>query len=361
MNCLYKGTDVRMNKNNIIFLLIALIFILSSCTYEYVNETPHSDDYNKIIELLDNQCEAMRRENITMLESLYAYPYDSMEHHELKKFAMLKFRTINTLECNYNINKIRFFSDNEKAELYMKGTIIERIEGYPKDREIEAPQPDGKNDFTVTKINGEWKFCPDGKCKGAKTEKISCNDGSIVSDPKKCPVLHKEQRGTTSLEECLKEKIVPEKLIPVLIGPFEAQQDSIKIADDDKKSGLTHYYESDYMNRNDNKELFQLIFMQASSPGAYEIHREKLLNDIKNFNMTLNGFVNNTITRDAQTINVKWKKTGGAVDEKFSRITNRFYIAVPEHNAFFRFNFNDLVLKQDGDNVVRTYFNNLCE
>ncbi len=349
-----------MNKNIFMLLLIALL-VLSSCTYEYVNQEPHTDDYNQILNLLDNQCEALRRENSTWLESLYAYPYDSMEHHELRKFVMLKFRTINTLECKYDIEKIKFSSNNEKAELFMKGIITERIEGYPKDRDIQAPQPNGHNDFTFTKVNEEWKFCPDGKCKGTKTEKISCDDGSIVSDPKKCPVLHKEQIGTTSLVECITNKISPEELIPVLIGPFEAQQDSIKVVDEDKKLGLTHYYESDYMNRNDNKELFQVIFMQASSPGAYEVHREKFLIDIRNFNVTLGAFVNNTITRDAQTINVKWKKVGGTIPDKFSRITNRFYIAVPELNAFFRFNFNDLVLKEDGDYVIKTYFNNLCE
>jgi len=350
-----------MNKNKItIFLFIALL-VLSSCTNEYVNQEPHTDDYNQILQLLDNQCEALRRENATMLESLYAYPYNSMEHHELRKLVMLKFRTINTLECNYNIEKIKFSSNNEKAELYMKGIIIERIEGNAQDREIEAPQPDGHNDFTFTKVNGEWKFCPDGKCKGTITEKISCEDGSIVSDPKKCPVLQKIQIGETKLAECLKDKITPENILPVLIGPFEAQQDSIKIVDEDKELGLTHYYESDYLNRNDNKELFQVIFMQASSPGSYEIHREKFLNDIRNFNVTLNAFVNNTITRDAQTINVKWKKVGGTIPDKFSRVTNRYYIAVPEYNAFFRFNFNDLVLKEDGDDAVRTYFNNLCE
>src|SRR3989338_10136908 len=135
---------MNARKNITILLLIALL-VLSSCTYEYVNQEPHTDDYNQILQLLDNQCEALRRENATMLESLYAYPYNSMEHHELRKLVMLKFRTINTLECNYNIEKIKFSSNNEKAELYMKGIITERIEGYPKDREIESPYR-GKND-----------------------------------------------------------------------------------------------------------------------------------------------------------------------------------------------------------------------
>ena len=311
--------------------------------------------------LLQQQCKAMRYENTTQLFEVYPYANDTIEYMEIKKLALQKFRTINTMRCEYDIEKIKYNLKKDKAELYLNGIITERIQGWPENRTLTAPDKEGKNDFTFAKIDGAWKWCPENNCEGTKTDEYSCSDGTIVKNKELCPTFDPAQEGNTTLAECLDKNMDPYKIIMPLIGPYEAVEQSIQLKEEDSKSGILRNYESDYMKRDDQKKLFSVTFTQASNKGAYDIFKQKFLADVKNFHDNDDGNVTNTMVRNAQAINVKWKALGGMPETKFKTISNRYYIAVPEHNAFFRFNFNDFMLKQEGEDAVLTYFNKLCK
>src|SRR3989344_1145185 len=137
-------------KKILLIISLFILLLLASCTYEYKYEE-HSDNYNQIMNLLQQQCKAMRYENTTQLFEVYPYANDTIEYMEIKKLALQKFRTINTMRCEYDIEKIKYNLKKDKAELYLNGIITERIQGWPENRTLTAPDKEGKNDFTFAK------------------------------------------------------------------------------------------------------------------------------------------------------------------------------------------------------------------
>ena len=345
-------------KLEILFAL--LLIVLTACSnIEYSEQETHSDNYNQIVDLLNKQCLALKHESLDELTPLYAFAENTIEYGQLKNAASKKFDQTNTLECDYFIDKIEFKNNKKTAEAYLNIVYTERVEGHSKNFTLSVPNERG-NDFIFGKIGGQWKFCPNGKCAGTKTEKYVCPEGELVNGKFECPVLYPSDISLKPLSECLNGLDDPQEILTSNIGPYKLQQKSITLVENSSVTKLTKQYSGDYMKYDDNKRLFSYAFYQAENDEAYIQIKEMFKGDAAKIATTVNSSkVTNLNFRDSQAI--KLTTDHAPKEKKFSFITKRMYIAIPEHNAFMRFLFNDWVNLEDVDPIVRTYLNSVCE
>ena len=126
------------------------------------------------------------------------------------------------------------------------------------------------------------------------------------------------------------------------------------------ESEVVRLYQGDYMKGDDQKRLFNFAFIQVKDDASYIDMSDQFKEDVAKIKEEVESAeVMNLNFRDAQTIRLQ---VGIAPkSQKFLFIRNRVYVAIPEHNAFMRFLFNDWVNIEDVDPLVRTYMNALCE
>ena len=254
-------------KLEILFAL--LLIVLTACSnIEYSEKETHSDNYNQIVDLLNKQCLALKHESLDELTPLYAFAENTIEYGQLKNAASKKFDQTNTLECDYFIDKIEFKNNKKTAEAYLNIVYTERVEGHSKNFTLSVPNERG-NDFIFGKIGGQWKFCPNGKCAGTKTEKYVCPEGELVNGKFECPVLYPSDISLKPLSECLNGLDDPQEILTSNIGPYKLQQKSITLVENSSVTKLTKQYSGDYMKYDDNKRLFSYAFYQAENDEAY--------------------------------------------------------------------------------------------
>ncbi len=345
-----------MKKEILFGILILILLVLTACTStEFVEDAQHSEDWDAILQLMNAQCTALKHENLDELSALYAYPEKTVEYAELRKTAWKKFKEVNVLKCDFNIDKIEF--RGRTAEVFMNLTLSERRDGNPVELSLLIPTEKG-NDYTFKKINDVWKFCPNNDCRGTKTDKYVCYTGELADDRYGCPQILEGDLTIKPLANCF-DSFDPERILRQNIGPYVLQEKSIKLLEDDPTVKINRLYQGDYMKSDAQKRLFNFAFIQTEDEASYLALQSEFKSDIDNIakNLEKEKIVNLNM-RDAQTIYVEVDQA--PMEKKFLLIRTRYYIAIPEHNAFMKFYFNDWVNVEDTEPLVRTYLNSLC-
>ncbi|MBW3013816.1 hypothetical protein KY335_01075 [Candidatus Woesearchaeota archaeon] len=360
-----------MKKLALAMLIIGLVMLSGCANIEKENDTPHSDDWKQIEEVLYNQCKARIRENWDLLGSLYSFTEDSFEYKDLKRISKLSFRTVSILSCDYTVKEIKFSGEDTAfvtADLHIKEFSRKDIRDK-REMTVTLPPEDDPNFLKMTKINGEWKFCPAKDCAGRPSDKYSCEDGSMVDQEKDCPILDLEFYSEKNLFECAENNSI-ENLLPVNIGPFMLNPVSIIAnVNDTKIYKASEYkigkfdillaYSADYQKLGDNKRIFNLAYLELGD----ELDFLRYVNETHAIIRELMGQYEGAREEDLEfggTIaNVAYFPTASEQDKAVT-ITKRAYIYIPEKNAVFRFLFNDWLTEDEVMSTVSTYFNNLC-
>lgn len=362
----------ELKRVMLVFFVIGL-FLLSGCTRtEKASDSPHSEDWQAIEELLYNQCKARIREKWELLGSLYSFNEDTFEYKDLKRVSKLAFRTVSILGCEYTIKKIEFKDDNTAyvtADLYLKEVQRTNLRNK-KEVTVSLPPEDDPNFLKLIKLDGEWKFCPAEDCFGIHSDKYSCPDGTMVDSKKECPVLDIEYYAGKPLSECIDNRTEIENLLPKNIGPFFMNPASIQTSENDTKLyrasehkigklDIVKGYSADYQKIGNNRRMFSLAYIELGD----ELDFRRYVNETHGILAELLGKYNSSREVDAEfggTIaNIAYFPTAKQEDKAFT-ITKRGYVYIPEKHAIIRFLFNDWLTEDDVPMIMSTYFNNLC-
>ncbi|MCK4670418.1 MAG: hypothetical protein KAT43_04400 [Nanoarchaeota archaeon] len=361
-----------MKRLMLAILIISLILFSGCAEIEKDTDIPHSEDWKQIEELLYQQCKGRIREDWDIMGPLYSFTEDSFEYKDLKRIAKLAFRTVSVLSCDYTITKIKFNGDIAFVSADHHVKELERKNPRNK-REVTVslPPKDDPNFLKMIKLDGEWKFCPAEDCFGEHSDKISCEDGTMVEDEKDCPILDIEFYSEKNLEECVENQPDIERVLHKNIGPFLLNPASISASINDTKLykasenkigkfDIVTSYSADYQQMGNNKRMFSMAYLEVGD----ELDFKRYVKETHDILRELLEKYNNTREEDIEfggTIaNIVYFPTARQ-DMKTITITKRAYIYIPEKNVIYRFLFNDWLVDKDVSRIIGTYFNNLCE
>ncbi|MBD3259958.1 hypothetical protein GF371_05005 [Candidatus Woesearchaeota archaeon] len=367
-----------MKKTVLFFVLAVSLLLMTACRGEYsvIEESadePHSEDWNSIVQKLADQCKAKIKEDWESMAGLYSYSEDSFEYKDFKRKMLEEFRTVSTLDCSYDVHKMEFNGARTKARVHAsldrKDTSRKTFES--KIYTVEFPPEDDPDALKLEKIGGVWLFCPTENCEGSPTDLYSCSDGSLVDIPEQCPTFVDIVPTNMTFAECFKQHQDFEEIFPNTIGPYFLNKDSIKIVEDEEliikteeneldKFLIVKSFKADYQHKEDNKQIFSLLFRKVQEPADFEQMNTAIMEEIEENKIMNNGTSETSTVRGSKMTSLDFKRDSIKFEDRFKMITNLRYIGIPEKNTMLRFNFNGWVLEENIPKIIATYGNLVC-
>jgi len=365
-----------MKKLLLFSILGMLLIVMTACGGVIVEEStdsPHSAEWNIISDKLYEQCQSKIKENWGDMSALYSYDEDTFEYMEFKKQIIEEFRTVSTLDCEYDLKKIEFSEGKTKARVHatLERFDIARLSREKKSYSIDFPLEENPDALKLELIDGDWKFCPTENCAGAHSDMYSCDDGSIVDIAEQCPTFTDVELTDMTFADCFKLYQEFEKIFPNNIGPYYLNPDSIKKSENDEiiirtdentldKFMIIKSYKVDYQHKDDKKQIFSVLFRKVQEPNDFEQMDDLMLEELQTAKQENNGTINTTTIRGAKMTGLDFSRDPIKYEDRFKVVTNIRYISVPEKNTVLRYNFNGWVIEDYIQKVIDTHSNLVC-
>jgi hypothetical protein len=365
-----------MKKLLLVSILGVLLIMMTACggvVIEESTDSPHSEEWNIISDKLYQQCQAKIKENWEDMSALYSYDEDTFEYMKFKEQLLEEFRTVSTLDCNYDLKKIEFSEGKTTARVHatLNRFDVARMSREKKSYSIEFPLEDNPDALKFKLMDDDWKFCPTEECAGAPSDMYSCDDGSIVDIPEQCPTFTDVELTDMTFADCFKQYQDYEKIFPNNIGPYYLNSDSVKITENEEliirtddntldKFMIVKSYKADYQHKDDQKRIFSLLFRKVQEPNDFEQMDSIMMEEFQTAKQENNGTINTTTMRGAKMTGLDFSRDPIKYEDRFKVVTNVRYISVPEKNTILRYNFNGWVVEENIQKIIDTHSNLVC-